>query len=290
MELNEKVIGDLSSRLKIDSEVLKTALTDETKELALDVTVLTSEEKATLESNIKKQGYSEGKKAGEEMQFKNFKNSKGLEIEANNFDDYFSKFEESVKSNFTGDLDAKLVERDSKISKLQKSLLEKDSLIESTKSEYDNKLKGIRANTLIESEVSKLEFDVPATIEALGETEVSKYIEAKRKQALTLFKSTYKTDFVEDKAVFLNSDGKKLTNELQDDLAISDVMKQFAKNNYLTIAENNRKGRGGQNSSHTSGTLKGVSKDQMVSNLRSKKILGTAEGDAVYAKWLQDNK
>ena len=283
-----EILKALATSLEVDetkvAEVIK----------SLNVEVLTKDERTQLETNLKKLAYNEGKTAEKEMTLKNLKKAKGLEIEAYSIEELFDKHSEIIKSQFTGDVDLKLKEKDAVIGKLQKTVQEKESEFENFKKVESKKVKDVKADFIIQQEISKIAIEVPTQISALGEKEVDKYIEQKQKQNSLLFKSQFILEFDENgNEIYYDSQGNLLVDNVQNPLKRSDVMTKFAKDYYLTIPTVQRQGRGGSSSSfNTSGeNFKGMSEVEFFKVMKSKGIEnGTSAIQPYFLKWKEANK
>lgn len=284
----QELAKTLATTLAVDEAKVTEAIT------SLNVNVFTNEEKTSLETNLKKIGYNEGKVAEKEMTLKNLKKSKGLDIEANSIEDLFDKFSENIKSTFTGDIDVKLKEKDETIIKLQKTVQDNVNEFEQFKKVESKKVKDVKADFIIQQEISKIAIEVPPQITALGEKEVDKYIEQKQKQNSLLFKSQFILEFDENgNEIFCDSLGNLLVDNVQNPLKRSDVITKFAKDNYLTIPTTQRSGRNGQ-SSHTGTSgdnFKGMSETEFYAKMKAQGIeAGTTAITPYFLKWKEANK
>lgn len=287
MEINE-LSKTLATSLGVDEAKATEVIS------SLKINIFTDDEKSQFENNVKKIGYESGKVAEKEMTLKNLKKAKGLEIEANSIDELFDKYADSVKSNFSGDTDVKLKEKDETILKLQKTIQETENEKNQIKTEFSQKLKETKSNTLLNSEIAKIKVEIPEQVRVLGDKAIEKYIDAKLEQHSLLFKSKFKIDFDENEnPIFKDSQGNILVDKTQSPLKINEVVQMFAKDNWLDIsATSQRQGRDGQNSGKTSGdNLKGMTETELVKYCADNGILKNSKAhDEVYLKWKTANK
>lgn len=289
--LNEKVLGQVASLLKLDTVKLTEALTSDKIE-GIEVPVrhfFTDEEKATLETNIAKSKYDEGKIAGVEMLFKNVKKEIAPDIDAKDFKELFQKQTERLKSEFGKTETEKILEKDKSIEALRELVKKKDEDF----ANLHQRILSEKANGIVNGKISEYSFNIPASIEKAGAEEVDKYISSKRELMQFAFNAKIEVKFDENgKEYFVDkSTGKTIVDNLQNNAKITDVMNAFVKQNYFDISEEKRNGRGGGNSQYGSDSLRGLTLDQLNEKAAKEGITrGTNAYDSLYREWQKVNK
>ena len=308
MELNKDFVNDLAQTLKVDAEKIETAITGKQRLSELESPVKyfwTDAERETLSKNAGSESYKQGKLAGTEMLFKDFKKSyaesdnelmKNAFAESNNIEEAIVKISslqsDYVKSEREKALKEAGIEVDKSVEEWRTKYThsseshanEKKALQElltKTKAESENQIKELQSmyqrkeiENHLSTEFQVLNFkDVPAEVAAMGNDKIAEYQKEKRNQAMTLFNATYETSKNENGVVEYKNriTGDKLVNDLQEPLSTVEVIKKFAAEKYLNVQSVREAGRGGSDS-NTGGHLKLNNTDEFVKYVTAKGI------------------
>lgn len=230
--LKKDQIAQIAKFLKIKETDLQTAIADE-KEVDLtlpEISTFTTDELATRDKNQKSQGYNEGKTTGVEMLIKEQKEKHGLEFEGKDVD----KLIDSIKTKTL--TDAKL-SPDKKVEELNKALETVQSnliVLQTEKSELENKLKTQSLNSSI-----------------LSVFPANRIATLKDDESLLLLQREY--TFVEEDGKLVAKKGNEIVRDktTQAPLEVKDVIADYFKTrNWLSEEDpgnTDKTGRGGNN-------------------------------------------
>ena len=278
--MNKKLIDGIASVLKVDATKLTESLRNENTEFEIPIKYGFSEsDYNSLLQNADKKGYTNGKKAGLEMLFKQLKESSqpdtfigSLISDSSDLSELLIKIENShgdaVKSaiaKFEADNKINIDERIGaakheynilqETSKKEKLALQK--LIEDTKKGYETKISDLqnsifaeRETNLISSNLANYSFEVPKNIQLQGEESAKNYITSQRKLAELLIRSTYtfKTDENGKQIPIDKTTGQPVLTPTQDPELPSNVIDNLLKNSYLPLAKIDNSGRNDKDS------------------------------------------
>lgn len=310
MELNESVLNAIASSVKMQSEDLKSALTNPDAKFEMpELKVFKSDELETLESNIQKQGYEKGKTAGEEMFLKDMKQTLSDEL---NIDTKGIKDWKELLSKVT---DVKSSELKTKISDLEnertegskllqekyelqvKSLSDEKSalqnMINEIKTDFNNQLlqktnevKNFKSKHELNRLLDNFNWNVPADVKKHGDEAISNYLAVEKQKSELLFQSLHKLDYNEEgKLIVYDSKGEIIKDELQNPEKLVNVLNKFAKQyNFNLKSDTNQRAKG---SKQYQKDFAGMSLNDFESQMQN---LGIHKGSNEFIKRLADYK
>jgi hypothetical protein len=316
MDLNEKLVEKVATLLKIDASNLKEALQDVSKELELPEKVYTQPEVDILSDNIQKEKYESGKTAGIEMTLKGLKKEyteelgvelddvkdyKGLISKLNDFKTEKLKIEiENIKKDSGVESNAQIEALTLKLEKFEteKAALQKE--IKDRELTYTNKEHQMKKdfnrekgdNALIR-ELSGLKYNIPKTIENLGEEKISDYLKTEQLKTLTLFKSQFTIDYDDEgkQIVLDNITGEPIKTDLQEFEKLENLIMPFAKKNYINIQSEEKAGRNTQKGKGMKLSLKGMTRDEFFAYAEKEGLKqNTDDFDTAYSEFTKANK
>ena len=308
MELNEKNLTAIAALVKVDVEKLKTALTTADGIFETDVKhFFTDNERKTLLDNTQKDGYNTGKKAGEEMQFKTFRDKykDDFKIEVENITDFEKLFDvafevkgekqkleiESLKEKLTGDTknisekyEAQLKNASSEKSALQTAIeqlkIESANAISSLTSKYKDE----KSQSIFISNLNNVPFVVPANVERLGADATKKYLQVEKEKFKTFFLSQHTLKFDENNKLTVLKDGEILKDNLQEPVKLTDLLIPFARKFQFQL----EKDAGTKNRSQGNKNVEFTGMSEV--DFRKNFDLRTNEGIKKFADWEKANK
>jgi len=310
MSLSKEDIAELASKLQIQPDVLTEAFTGETEiklpDLGIPVShFFTEDQKIQLEKNLDKAGYEKGKLAEREMSWKEFKKENEITLEdVNNFPDYFKH----LKSTHTESTQAEIerikeelgkepnelletfktqLESEKEVSeKLKEQIRQAGITHENEKKAIENRFTQEKVDNLLIREVGSINFEVPDHIEKQGEEVVKQYLKAEQFKALTVLKATREIKLEDGKPVSYKN-GEKEVDNVSDPLPLAEVINRWAKESFLNVKTEDRKGRGSGSSSNVQSGIKACkTREELESFIESKKIgKHSTEATSIRLEW-----
>ena len=270
MKLQE-VIKHIADTLKVDVETLTKAfelpsekLTSEVELEFPKVTTYTEEEYSTLETNLKKSSYNEGKTAGSEMTAKELKKLSGIDVDGKDINSIFEAIVSKAKADAGVKPNEEIAELKKSIQKLQETVTTKEaenaSLIEKhAKQSLEYKILGLIPQNSIGLTNSTILNDMRS--------------------------NGYNVSEVEGKLTVTKNGETLKDQKLQNPLSFEDVATQYLKEkNWLKASKD---GRGGGDEGGNGGAM---NYEQFVKQCEKDGInLGGAEAQAKARELAKDN-
>lgn len=295
--VNENSIVELSNLTGIDVEKLKSELVvdaaaapteSKIKDLLKETVIYKKKDHDTLLDNIRKEKYDEGKYKETNQIVKLALGDKAFDTKDMKREDVFAKLQTSLKADWeiengkVPDVRVKTLEEEK--GKLQKLVEEKDGLLQKAIAENEStKTTSTKREKVLEA-VSSINF------EAIDKTILSKQREVVMKNII----SSYTLKIEDGKDVWYDSNGKKLTDSLQNPLSIDEIAKGEAIIFPISEASNGRGENSSKNSNNnSSGNIdaelkKAVTMDNLTKLMTAKGLSAiSSEGKAVIRKWSQ---
>lgn len=223
--LSKETLQEIAKVAGLDAEALKTAIaSDKEEQLSIKGHLFSDEELATLKTNVSKEAYERGKVAGVEMEFKEIRDSYGVEIEGKDFRKLMEKYGEKVMRDAKLEPSAKITELTNDIKKLQETL----SITEKSKNEELTTLKAQMDRIAIESAVKSA---LPDSAGGLDREDLATLYFGKRQIRKT------ETGF----EIIDTKNNETLKDKMQNPLSLSDDIKAFLEGRKLPT-----EGRGGK--------------------------------------------
>ena len=221
--LKQETIDKIANILKIKPADLATAIKDEKEvEVTIDekITTFTEDEIAT----VKKNGYKEGKTAGEEMAVDEVKKEMGLSYDGKSVKALAKEIEKKTLADAKIEPEKKVLELQEKITNLQKTVGEQETKL----AEKDGEVSAVK----IHGELVK---HIPATA-TLSQDKI-----------IGLMKMDgYEFKSVDGKVVAFK-DGKELQDKISNAMLVKDVISGYVTENKLApVEEPGKGGRGGK--------------------------------------------
>lgn len=268
--LNQKLIESIATDLKVDAVELQKLLEDEKvienykEELKSSVTIFWSnEDKETFETNWGKEKYDEGKVAGMEMPFKEYKKANYPDTTSKDFSELINSIlENTVKDKETaleklkGELGGDVDEQVLKLNKDKEELDEKILKLQGTIGENETKHKGEletlnqsiltgKTNDTLNKAIAGLNISVGDIKEEKAQQE---FLSRERNNLAVLFKNNHTMEYGEDNKLIISKNGEKLLDGTQSPMTLEDIILPFAKENYVQLDREVQSGRGGDDS------------------------------------------
>jgi len=235
-----KNLNKLADRLKgvkiegqeITAEKLQELITSENEvEVEVDpVHVLNEQEKQTLETNVGKDKYEEGKNAGSEMTIKQIKQNEGLEFEGKTPEKLLENLRSKIESEAKKQPNQQVEEWKQSYNQLKQTYEQEKSQL----SQQLNQLQSEKQDMLITQKIKN----------GFGQLN-----NIKPDHAALIAKSTYNFDFDENGNVMVKQGNKTLKDHLGQPRDYTEVLNELAKSEGWL----EKQGRGGKNDTGGSG-------------------------------------
>jgi hypothetical protein len=152
--LKKETLQEIAKRLGIEADELQKLIASDKEETIELKTVHLFEdaELLTLKENSKREGYTEGKKAGLEMAIKDEKEKHGLEFEGKTIDNLLNSFKKKIETDLKVEPNKKIQELTADLEKVRQTLTQTEQEKQKEVEAIKNQLK----QTKIESRLSQL--------------------------------------------------------------------------------------------------------------------------------------
>lgn len=235
--LKQEIINKIADTLKVKAETLAEAIKSQ-DEVAIELPNVTSyseNELTSLKDNVKKDGYSDGKKAGSEMTAKKLKEISGVETEGKDLDKIFKDVKTKIEKDAKIEPNEKVSSLESKIEKLQQTVQTQETLI----SDWQTKHNGYK---------SKIELLSMMPDNTIG---LSKEVVFKEMQS-----SGYEV-VEKDGKRFVLKNGVELNDNVENPIPFQTVATNFlTEKNWLKVEGRTGRGGGDERGSDSQGTPK----------------------------------
>ncbi len=266
------------------SDLKTKALSEEVQEVNLTKTKHFAEKDydimyQNIHDGGKKEGYLDGKVAGEEMSVKDIKRSKGLEFEGKTVDSLVEYYNTIVESKPQKVKEEVSTEYEKDINALRLKLDEKDNEINNLIQKHQNN----RIDSVIDNHFNAIQIEIPSNI--ADEKQRSEYVKTILDKEKTFFKSKYNFSLENENIIAKNGE-QILKDDLQNPLSIDNLVKSHIESSFIPVKQK-KKGRGDGDYTPTHNELSDIrTRDEFNQYLDNKKILiASSEGGALYNEW-----
>lgn len=240
-----KNIDKIEQLLKLEAGTLKAAIeSEDEQEITLEgLNVYTQDELSSLEENIKKQEYRNGKVAGEEMAVKAVRDEYGLDFEGKTVRNFAEAFKNKIESESKKQPTEKIKELETDLQKLREKNGEWENKFNQLNDSISNERKEYKLKSLIESSVPK-DTILPADKISL------------------LFRNDYKVDFNEDgNPVVMKGDEVIKDEKTRNPLGVKDVLGSWLTENNFLKQEQQGRGEKDQRQNTKFGTIEAFNQE-----------------------------
>lgn len=267
------------------SDLKAKALSEEEQEVTITKTKhFAAQDYDIMHQNIldegKKQGYADGKLAGEEMRVKEIKRNKNYDFEGKNIDSLVEYLESTIESSKKKAQEGTENEYQKDLEALRLKLSDKDKEIET----LNLKHKHSKINSAIDNFFNAIPIEIPSNI--TDEKQRADYVKKTLDMHKTFFKSQYSFDLGDNDKIIAKSGEEVIKDELQNPLSIDSLVKSYQEQSFMPIKQK-RKGRGDGDYTPTHNELADIrTREEFNDYLENKKVkIGTSEADALFAEW-----